>query len=99
MNKTMLGIGAVAILAAVLITSSNVGTHDLFAKKYGHSNAQSAAVNNECTPVTDAGNGDNPIDVFANTVANCIGTNVQNQDSDGASIISNPSTSSDNDQS
>jgi hypothetical protein len=99
MNKAMLGIGAIAILAAVLLASSNMGASDIFAKKYGHSNAQSAAVNNECTPITDAGNGDSPVDVFANTVANCIGSNVQNQDSDGAAITSNPSAPSDNDQS
>ena len=104
MNKTMSGIGAIAMLAAVLIASSSVGSSDVLAKKkYGDSNAQSAAVNNECIPVTDirhAGTAGFPqADIFANTVANCIGSNVQNQDSDGAAIALNPSTSNSNDQS
>ena len=68
------------------------GTSDVFAKKYGQSNTQNAPVNNECTPVTDAGNDDTPTDVFANILANCIGSNLQNQDSDGAALIANPST-------
>lgn len=83
---------AIAMVAAILVTASTAGTDDVFAKKkYGQSNAQSAAVNNECSPVTDGGNDDTPTDVFANTLANCIGSNLQNQDSDGAALIANPS--------
>jgi hypothetical protein len=93
-----LGIGAIAVIATMLILTSNVSTSDVLAKKYGQSNAQSAAVNNECNAVTDIGNGELPLNVIGNTDANCIGSNVQNQDSDGAAIASNPSTSSHNDQ-
>ena len=91
-GKKILGMVAIAMVAAILVTASTFGTDDVFAKKkYGQSNAQSAAVNNECSPVTDAGNDDTPTDVFANTLANCIGSNLQNQDSDGAALIANPS--------
>src|SRR5918996_6107840 len=103
MNKTMSGIGAIAMLAAVLIASSSMGSSDVLAKKkYGDSNAQSAAVNNECVPVTDirhAGTAGFPqADILTDTVANCIGSNIQNQDSDGAAIASIPSGANDNDQ-
>ena len=103
MNKTVLGIGAIAMLAAVLISSSGLGSSDVLARKSGPSNAQSAAVNNECVPVTDirhAGTAGFPqADILTDTVANCIGSNIQNQDSDGAAIASIPSASNDNDQS
>ena len=99
----MLGIGAIAMLATVLISSSGVGSSDVLAKKYGDSNAQSAAVNNECVPVTDvrhSGTAGFPqADILSSTVANCIGSNIQNQDSDGAAIASNPGASNANDQS
>lgn len=103
MNKTIIGIGAIAMLAAVLISSSGVGSSDVLAKKSGPSNAQSGAVNNECIPVTDVRHegtaGFPQADILSTTVANCIGSNIQNQDSDGAAIASIPSASNDNDQS
>jgi hypothetical protein len=103
MNKIVLGIGAIAVLATVLISSSAVGSSVVLAGKSGPSNAQSAAVNNECVPVTDVRHegtaGFPQADILSETIANCIGSNIQNQDSDGAAIASIPSTSNGNDQS
>jgi hypothetical protein len=94
MNKIMLGIGAVVILAAVLIVSSNVGTPDLVAKSYDQSNAQSAAVSNECPAFQDNDNEGNMAGTnqLAASASNCIGDINMIQDSNGAAIASSPST-------
>jgi hypothetical protein len=96
MKKTKtLEIGAIAVVATVLIASSILGSSDAYAKRYGQSNAQSGAVNNECNALTEIGSGDELLsNLLANTGVNCIGSNVQNQDSDGSAITSNPSASS-----
>ena len=94
-----LEIGAIAFVATVLIASSILGSSGVYAKRYGESNAQSGAVNNECNAFTENGRGDELLsNLLANAGVNCIGSNFQNQDSDGAAIVSNPSASFDSSQ-
>jgi hypothetical protein len=96
MKKRMLGISAFAMVAVavVLIATSNVGTQDLFAKRYGQSNAQSAAVSNECPAFQDNDNEGNMAGTnqLAASASNCIGDINMIQDSNGAAIASSPST-------
>ena len=100
MKKTKtLEIGAIAVVATVLIASSILGSSDAYANRYGQGNAQSGAVNNECNALTENGRADELLsNLLANAGVNCIGTNVQNQDSDGSAIISNPRASTDSSQ-
>jgi hypothetical protein len=85
MNKKMLGIGAIAALATMLIVTSSMSTNDVFAKRYGNSNAQSAAVSNECNALGAQG-----ISLgVANTI--CFGDGLLNQ-GDGAAQTSSPSS-------
>jgi hypothetical protein len=97
MNKKMLGIGAIVVLATMLIATSNTGTHEVFAKRFGQSNAQSAAVNNECPAVQDHENSGNEAGVnqIAGFTTNCIGDANMIQDSDGAAATSAPTATGD----
>lgn len=82
MNKTMLGIGAIALVAAIMIAASTISTDDLFAKKkYGQSNTQSSASANDC------GAGADQFNAATNL---CLNDPDQTQDSDGAATVSNP---------
>jgi hypothetical protein len=97
MKQKMLGIGAIAILAVMLIATSNVSTHDVFAKRYGQSNVQSAAINNECRAVQALDNSGNQAGVnqIAGFTTNCIGDANMIQDSDGAAATSAPTATGD----
>ncbi len=87
-NKKMLGIGAIAVVAAIMVAASTISTDDVFAKKkYGQSNTQSSASANECGPT-----GGTSVNTFS---TNCLNDPDQIQDSDGAAVVSNPSQHSD----
>jgi hypothetical protein len=87
MNKKMLGIGAIAVVAAILVAASTISADDVAAKRSGQSNAQSAT--NECpsnavnTPSQSGSGGGANQDDSGNT--DC--TIVQLQDSDGAAVL------------
>jgi hypothetical protein len=75
------------MVAAILIAASTIGTDDVFAKKkYGQGYSQSSASANECGPT-----GGESVNTFA---TNCLNDPDQIQDSDGASVVSNPSQQS-----
>jgi hypothetical protein len=85
-NKKMLGIGAIAVVAAIMIAASTVSTDDVFAKKkYGQSNTQSSASVNECGPGEDQ---------FNAATNQCLNDPDQIQDSAGAAVVSNPTQNS-----
>jgi hypothetical protein len=93
MNRKTLGIGAIAILATILIATSNVSVHDMIAKKYRQDSLQSAAINNDCHAAQE----DNDADVNVAGVneirvsnTNCIGEINMLQNSDGAATTSTP---------
>jgi hypothetical protein len=49
MKKKVIGIGVIVVVAAIMIAASAVGMDDVFAKtRHDRSNAQSAALSNEC---------------------------------------------------
>lgn len=102
MNKKMFAIGAIAMLAAILIAAITTSMGDVYAKS-GHdrSNAQSAAINNECPAVQDDDNNGNQAGVnqLSATTTNCIGDANMLQDSDGAAIASAPVTTGSSDTS
>jgi hypothetical protein len=86
-NKKMLGIGAIAVVAAIMIAASTVSMDDAYAKKrYSQGDSQSSASANECGPT-----GGTSINTFS---TNCLNDPDQIQDSDGAAVISNPSQNS-----
>jgi hypothetical protein len=67
MNKKMFGISAIAMLLAVmLIAAPKAGTSDLFAKKYGQGNEQSAFIRNDCISDIE----DKPSDLTSEPTAN-----------------------------
>ncbi|HZD34714.1 MAG TPA: hypothetical protein VE130_05875 [Nitrososphaeraceae archaeon] len=77
------------VTVAALFASATMGSfnNDIFAKKYGNSNAQTSAANNDC-----------PAEVFSlilgiqlQASANCLNDLNMVQDSDGAAISSTPS--------
>jgi uncharacterized membrane protein len=86
-NKKMLGIGAIAVVAAIMIAASTVSMDDAFAKKrHDQGYTQSFASANDCGP-----KGGESVNTFA---TNCLNDPDQIQDSDGAAVISNPSQNS-----
>jgi hypothetical protein len=89
-NKKMLGVGAIAVVAAIMITASTVSMDDVYAKKrYSQGDggdSQSSASANECGPT-----GGTSVNTFS---TNCLNDPDQIQDSDGAAVISNPSQNS-----
>jgi hypothetical protein len=85
-NKKTLGIGAIAVVAAIMIAASTVATDDVFAKKrYSEGNTQSSASANDCGPDADQFNAATNL---------CLNDPDQIQDSDGAATVSNPSQNS-----
>jgi hypothetical protein len=86
MNKKMLGMGAVALVAAILVAASTISTNDAFAKRSSQSNAQAAA--NDCpsnavnTPSQSGSGGGANQEDSGNT--DCI--ILQLQESDGLAI-------------
>jgi hypothetical protein len=86
MKSKMLGMGAIAIVAAILVAASTISTNDVSAKRFGQSNAQAAA--NDCpsnavnTPSQSGSEGGANQEGSGNT--DC--TIVQLQESDGAAI-------------
>ncbi len=86
-NKKILGVGAIAVVAAIMIAASTVSMDDVYAKKrYSQGDSQSSASANECGP-----KGGQSVNTFS---TNCLNDPDQIQDSDGAAVISNPSQNS-----